>query len=55
MQVACYGSNVMINLIDDKGKEKEICQSLSYIAGKDLPLEVHHEILNRTSKNTFKS
>jgi len=35
-QVACYGSNVMINLIDDKGKEKEICQSLSYIAGQSL-------------------
>ena len=33
-QVALYGNNVCISLIDDKGKEKEICQSFSYIAGQ---------------------
>lgn len=35
-QIALYGKNICVSLIDDKGKEKEICQSFNYIGGQGL-------------------
>eukprot|EP00116_Pleurobrachia_bachei_P004663 sb/3464925/ len=33
-QIALYGKNICVSLIDDKGKEKEICNSFTYIANQ---------------------
>jgi len=35
-QIGLYGKNIIVSLIDNKGKEKEICQSFNYIAGQNL-------------------